>query len=189
MRIRSANLEIYQKYERTIGLKAHSNILGLPKDSKIAKNLDLDEEKANAAFNKEIMKKQPAMHPVIISKITKKELCELPVTSLAKIISKEKPGPRFRVRVNPVALILGEKDSALRGNQKNKLTPKVEKGSKPIFWFEMLVKDFSIMLTDTFVRVLVATHDSKLNTSELFKDLPLTKGQEGIEKAVKPKLE
>lgn len=74
MRIRSANLEIYQKYEKTIGLKAHSNILGLPKDSKIAKSLDMNEEKANSQMNKEIRSKKLAMHPVIISKITKKEL-------------------------------------------------------------------------------------------------------------------
>lgn len=71
---------------------------------------------------------------------------------------------------------MGEKDSVIKGFQKGKLTPKVEKGAKPVFWFEMLVKDFSNMLSDNFTRVLVTTHDNKLLTSELFKGVNMSKG-------------
>ena len=44
MRIRSANLEHYAKYENTFGLKPYSNILSLPYPCAIAKNMQIDYE-------------------------------------------------------------------------------------------------------------------------------------------------
>lgn len=55
MRIRSANLEHYDKYENTFGLKPYSNILTLPFPCLIAKNMKIDFE-ANKDLNRELLK-------------------------------------------------------------------------------------------------------------------------------------
>jgi hypothetical protein len=69
--VRSANLEIHQKYERTIGFKPHSNILRLPNDCKVVSGMKLQESKANKALDKEILSgKSFAGHPVILGHIT-----------------------------------------------------------------------------------------------------------------------
>lgn len=44
MRIRSANLEHYDKYTRTFGVHAKSNILSLPFPCLIARNMKIDHE-------------------------------------------------------------------------------------------------------------------------------------------------
>lgn len=44
IRIRSANLEHYDKYDRTFGLKPYSNILSLPYPSALAKNMKFEQD-------------------------------------------------------------------------------------------------------------------------------------------------
>ena len=85
MRIRSANLEHYDKYENTFGLKPYSNILTLPFPCLIAKNMKIDFE-ANKDLNRELLKLDKIMHPVLTSYISAPKLQKLPMRSLEKIL-------------------------------------------------------------------------------------------------------
>lgn len=93
--------------------------MSLPKDSVAIKPLQLNEKQKNKEMDKEVLGKKIAMHPVLVSHITKAQMKEVPVSALAKIVTGEKEGSKFRVRINAVALNLGTNNSLVKGLSKN----------------------------------------------------------------------
>lgn len=70
VRIRSANLENHDKYERTFGLKHYSNILSLPYPCLIARNMKIDFLSMQKELDESLLESERVMHPVIVSHLT-----------------------------------------------------------------------------------------------------------------------
>jgi hypothetical protein len=69
IRIRSANLEHYSKYERTFGLKPYSNILSIPYPSLTVRKMNISSDEVSKILDKELLLEDKIMHPVIVTHI------------------------------------------------------------------------------------------------------------------------
>lgn len=113
VRIRACTLYNFANkgYERTFGLRPQSNILTLPYPCKLAQDMMFDEFSAKNEFEvKSLTQSGTVMHPIVVSRITDKDLSWKPITDLtrlnedAKVIEKEVV---HRIRVGIVATGLG----------------------------------------------------------------------------------
>ena len=69
VRIRSANLEHYSKYDRTFGLKPYSNILSIPYPSFAVRKMQINSLEVMKNVDKELLLEDKIMHPVIVTQI------------------------------------------------------------------------------------------------------------------------
>jgi hypothetical protein len=80
--------------------------------------------------------------------------------------------------------------SAIQGYDGKKFSSTFNKGQKPVYHFELLVKDFSTLLSGSYTRILVSSHDGKLK-NDLFSGINLDKAKSAADaaKQVNAKLE
>lgn len=170
VRIRSANLENHHQYERTFGLKPHSNILTLPYPSRLARDLHVDYSVLNRKMDQALLKQDRIMHPVIMSYITEKDMKYAPVTTFDQIIAEDgksgrgKERNKYRVRFSLDAVQANKSAEMVKlYNADTKATKEnnakaVPKGFKRIFQTQMFVRDASID-SNQFVKLLFYSHD------------------------------
>ncbi|TNV79559.1 hypothetical protein FGO68_gene16809 [Halteria grandinella] len=159
VRIRSATLEHHEKYNegRSFGFKQYSNILSLPAQSLLVKDMAVDEKKVINDLEKALLtQEQTIMHPVIISRPQKREG---DLTNLDKILSyTEAPeGARFLTRFTVVSVypsaenliqIQNTKTSALRENK-----GALKKDEKHVLSVVFLAEDYSTASSNQFAKI------------------------------------
>jgi hypothetical protein len=89
IRIRSANLEHYSKYERTFGLKPYSNILSLPYPSLSVRKMLINSDEVMKNIDKELLSQDKIMHPVVVTHITSEDHKYTPLKTLEEIVKED----------------------------------------------------------------------------------------------------
>ncbi len=89
VRIRSACLEHHDKYERTFGVKAHSNILILPYPCQLAKDIIIDSGPIIKEADQKLLEEDHIFHPIIATEIKDAALKRLPIKTLDRVVREE----------------------------------------------------------------------------------------------------